>query len=224
MITEPSTAVAPSEIYENIENVHQQVDALQRELAQATEVWKSTLAGEKEQFDTLLARKDMAAREQDGQWAAQSAIFEERLAQMRSDFEVRLMQAEQNAARALSEIDDAWQRDKLEWGPQAQSQWPLQRAELETKVRDLEAKVTQLEAERVQQAAQPTSETVMALEKQLLEFQETVAQLQSRSSQSDELVNACVQALDYQISVLYDLIHHHAEPATPEATDLAEPQ
>lgn len=61
---------------------------------------------------------------------------------MKSDFEVRLMQAEQNAARALAEIDDAWQRDKLEWGPQAQSQWPIQRQELEKKVVELEAKVS----------------------------------------------------------------------------------
>lgn len=51
-----------------------------------------------------------------------------------------------------------------------------------------------------------------------------MGQLQSRASQSDELVNACVQALDYQISVLYDLIHHHAEPVKLEATDLRQPQ
>ena len=35
-----------------------------------------------------------------------------------------------------------------------------------------------------------------------------------RADRSDELVNACVQALDYQISVLYDLLQHYTSEAS----------
>lgn len=227
MAIETSTPAVSADIHQQINEVHGQVESLERELAQALDVWKSTLGEEKQRFEELLSRKDLAAREQDAQWDNQTRIYDERIAQMKAEFEARLVQAEQNAARALTEIDDAWQRDKLTWGPQAQSQWPAQRAELEAKVQELESKIALLEADRVAQASRPSPETVIALEGQLQEFQETVSQLQSRASQSDELVNACVQALDYQISVLYDLIHHHAAPTlaqAPEATDLASPQ
>ncbi len=213
MITEPSSTAVPKEILENLEDVQARVDKLAQELSQATQVWNATLANEKETFDSLIGRKELAAQEQDELWARQCKTYEERLAEMKSEFETRLAQAEQNAARALTELDDTWQRDKLEWGPEAQSAWPLQRKELESKVQELETKLTQLEKNEAERAIQPSPETIKTLEGQLREFQATVAQLQERASKSDELVYACVQALDYQISVLSDLIYHHAAPA-----------
>jgi hypothetical protein len=223
MITESSTSAVPSEVIQNIDSIQTRVESIQRELSQAMDVWNTTLADEKGKFESLMSHKEMASKEQDEQWARQSQGYEERLAQMKAEFDARLAQAEQNASRALAELDDSWQRDKLEWGPQAQSQWPFQRRELEAKIQALEAKLFELEGEKAARVSQPEPETVHALERQLLEFQETVSQLQSRASQSDELVNACVQALDYQISVLYDLIHHHAGPTPTEDTDLAKP-
>ena len=72
-----------------------------------------------------------------------------------------------------------------------------------------------MEARVKDAAAGPTSATVRALEDQLLAFQQTVASFQDRSARSDELVGACVQALDYQISVLYDLVHHYTLESQP---------
>ena len=74
----------------------------------------------------------------------------------------------------------------------------------------------------VQASAGPTPETVKALQAQLLDFQQTVASLQDRASRSDDLVNACVQALDYQISVLYDLVQHAIAPSRGEDANLAQ--
>lgn len=47
MPTEPSSAVVPPEVFQNIETLNGQVESLQRELRQALEVWQTTLAEEK---------------------------------------------------------------------------------------------------------------------------------------------------------------------------------
>jgi hypothetical protein len=227
MATELAATAVPPEIFQNIETLHGEVETLQRELAQALEVWQTTLADERKNFDEWREHKELAWQEQDTQWARQNQAYEERLAELNSEFEARLKQTEQNAARALAELDDSWQQDKLEWGPAAQAEWPAQRRQLETKAQALELELEALRArnrELEEQAlvasavperqaglpagqAGPTPETVQALERQLLEFRQTVASLQDRASHSDELLNACVQALDYQISVLYDLVN-----------------
>src|SRR6266700_3085331 len=138
MVTESDTPVAPPEVLQNIETLNGQVANLQRELTQALDVWQTTLADEKKKFEDLLERKELASQEQDSQWARQRLAFEERLAEIKTEFETRLLQTEQNATRALSELDDVWQRDKLEWGPAAQAQWPAERRELENHVQALE--------------------------------------------------------------------------------------
>jgi hypothetical protein len=223
MVTEASPSVVPPEVSQNIDMLNGQVENLQRELTQALDVWQTTLADEKKKFEDLLEHKELASQEQDGQWARQQVAFEERLAEIKSEFEMRLIQTEQNATRALSELDDAWQRDKLEWGPAAQAKWPVERRELEDKVQALEEELAQLRKEHVVQAsAGPTPETVKALQAQLLDFQQAVASLQDRASRSDDLLNACVQALDYQISVLYDLVQHAISPSRGEDANLAQ--
>jgi chromosome segregation ATPase len=223
MVTESSSAVVPPEVIQNIDTLNGQVENLQRELTQAFEVWQTTIADEKKRFEDLLEHKGLAFQEQDGQWARQKEAFEERLVEIKSEFESRLIQTEQNATRALSELDDAWQRDKLEWGPGAQAKWPAERRELEDKIQSLEEELAQLRREHVvQTSAGPTPETVKALQAQLLDFQQAVASLQDRASRSDELVSACVQALDYQISVLYDLVQHAISPSPSEDANLAQ--
>jgi len=221
---ESSSSVVPPEVFQNIESLNEQVDSLKRELAQAQEVWQGTLAEEKRKYEELLEHKELASREQEKQWARQTQAYEERLSEMATEFEARLAQNDQNAARALAELDDAWQHDKLGWGPGSQADWPAQRRELEVKAQALEEKLARLEGViAVPAAAQagPTPETVKALQDQLIEFQQTVAALQDRASRSDDLVNACVKALDYQISVLYDLVQHYTTPSTGEGAGLA---
>jgi len=118
MITEPAVSVAsvvPAEISETIGNLHNEIEKLRLELGQALEVWQSTLVAERAQFDELLKHKELAWSEQENQWARQSQAYEQRLEELKSDFEVRLKQTEQNASQALAQLDDDWQRDKLEW-------------------------------------------------------------------------------------------------------------
>ena len=233
MITEPSLAVVPPEISETIGTLRAEMEKLRRELGQALDVWQSTLTAEKDQFEGFLKHKELAWHEQEEQWSRQTQTYEERLETMKSDFETRLNQSEQNAAHALAELDDAWQRDKLEWGPSARDEWPDQRRQMEAKIQVLEREQAESAAAREEEkqrhqarlaeieasakiGAGPTPSTVKALQGQLLLFQQTVASFHDRAVQSDELVNACVQALDCQISVLYDLVHHYA-PASPSA-------
>jgi len=204
MITETAATAVPPQISESIGKLQTEVEKLQQELTQALDVWQSTLKTEKSQFDELLKHKELAWREQEEQWARQSQAYEEKLETLRSEFESRLKQSETFAAHALGELDDAWQRDKLEWGPTARDQWPSQRRELEEKVRSLERALEE------KTKAGPTQSTIQALEAQLVQFQQTVTSFQDRAARSDELVSACMQALDYQISVLYDLVHHYA--------------
>lgn len=201
MITETPTDIVPPEIFQNIESLHGEVEKLQRELTQALEVWQATLSDEKKKFDDLLEHKELAWQEQGSQWARQSQAYEERMTDLKFELESRLKQSEQNASRALAELDDAWQRDKLEWGPAAQSQWPAERREFETKVQFLEQQIAEMESAH-------------ALEREAL--QARIRELENRpepaASRSDELVSACVEALDYQISVLYDLVYHFEQP------------
>jgi len=204
MITEPAvpgSTVVPTEISETIGNLHGEINKLKLELGQAMDVWQSTLASEKGQLGELLKHKELAWTEQENQWAKQSQAYEQRLGDLKADFEARLKQTEQNAAQALAQLDDDWQRDKLEWG--SQEQWAIERQALKEKVASLESALAEKKA-----SASPTPDTVKVLQGQLLEFQQTVASFQDRAARSDELVNACVQALDYQISVLYDLVQH----------------
>ena len=89
-------------------------------------------------------------------------------------------QSEQNAAHALSELDDAWQRDKLEWSSPGRGQAPAPSAELEEKIqsleRALESKENAYADERLAQAVR-------------------LSEMESRSARSDKLVSACMQAL-----------------------------
>ena len=126
MVTETDVSVVPPEISDTIGRLQTEIEKLQGELAQALTVWQSALDAEKAQFDDLVRHKELAWQEQESQWAGQSRTYEERLEALSSDFESRLKQTEQNAARSLSELDDAWQRDKLEWGPMAQGEWPAE--------------------------------------------------------------------------------------------------
>jgi hypothetical protein len=223
MITEPSSAVVPPEVFQNIETLNAQVESLQRELRQALEVWQTTLAEEKKTFEALLERKELAFQEQDGQWTRQNQSYEERLSEMKAEFDVRLLQTEQNAARSLSDLDDAWQRDKLEWGPAAQSQWPDERRALEDKIQSLEAEIAQLKEEHSKQvAAAPTPETVKALEVQLLESQQAATSLQERAARTEGMLSESVQSLDQQISVLYELVQQAITPPTGEDVTLAQ--
>jgi Skp family chaperone for outer membrane proteins len=223
MITETSSTVVPPEVFENIQTLNGQVENLQRELTQALEVWQATLADEKQKFEELLARKELAFQEQDGQWARQNQAYEERLAEMKTEFETRLSQTEQNATRALSDLDDAWQRDKLEWGPAAPSEWPAERRELQEKVKALEDELAGLTQERaLQDAAAPTPETVKALEVQLLESQQTASSLQDRATFSEEILSNSVKSLDDPIYFLSELVQQAISPAMGENPTLAE--
>jgi hypothetical protein len=205
MITDQSTPAVPAETVEDIGKIHQDVDRLEQELAQALAVWQSTLDAEKNQFDELLRHKELAWKEQEEQWARQSQIYEQRIVDLQAEFESRLKQIEQNAARSLTDLDDLWQRDKLEWGPVARSEWPAQRRELEAKIHSLEGLVAELERSRT--AERETFEGRI----RELEPQADVPQEQIKTS--GDPVQAYLQALDEQIEVLHLFVKQATAPA-----------
>jgi hypothetical protein len=207
MITETSTPAVPPETVEDIGKIHQDVDRLEQELAQALSVWQSTLDAEKNQFDELLRHKEFAWKEQEEQWARQSQIYEQRLVELQSEFEGRLKQIEQNAARSLTDLDDLWQRDKLEWGPVARSEWPAQRRGLEAKIQSLESLVAELERARVSDRE--------TYEARIQDLETQAGSSQTPVLTSGDPVQAYLSALDEQIEVL----HHFVQQATAPASE-----
>jgi len=194
MITESLSV--PAEVSEQIQSVHAEVETLQRELHQALEVWHGALLGEKNQFDELLRHKESAWMEQEAEWQRQKQAYEQRIQDLQNEFDIRLKQTEQNAVRSLNELEDAWQRDKLTWtpagAPAAETapttpDWIAEKQTLETRVLELETQLAQLS----ESPADPVG------------F-------------SNELLNACLQALDHQIEVLYDLVQNHHDFANRE--------
>ncbi len=188
MISEPLAAV-PAEVTSQIEQLQAEIETLQRELGQARDVWRGTLEVEKKQFEEFVQHKTLAWQEQETQWLRQKLAYEQRIEELKTEFEARLKQTEQNAVRSLNELDDAWQRDKLDWGaksaPPAIAAAPVASPQLDT------------------------------LRQQLVDLQDQMATAQSKSAQSDNLVDACLQALDHQIEVLYDLMTHFSSTTPP---------
>lgn len=201
MITQ--NPAVPTEVTEQIQTLKTQVETLQRELSQAMEIWHQTLQGEKRNFAELLLHKESAWQEQEAEWLKQKQAFEQRIEDMQTEFESRLRQTEQNATRTFNELEDAWQRDKLSWQTpkpqptpelapeQSLAPWLEEKQTLETRIRELEAR--------------------------LMEVPAAVETVSEKSPLSDELLQACLHALDHQIEVLYDLVQHHSQFAYRES-------
>lgn len=204
--TFPGAAVLP-EVQSQISLLQQQIVQLQQELSQAQEVWRATLEAEKSQFEDLRQHKELAWKEQEEQWQRQRAAYEERIETLESDLKARLEQAEHNGLRALRELDDAWQRDKLEWGPPARAEWVSLKPALESRIQELEAQLKASEDARQadRQAALDARAPIEAMRDQLTQFQTRMEAMQS-GAERDALIQASLETLDSQIQVLYDLV------------------
>lgn len=113
MLTE---APAPlTSLSETLEHLRSDLENIQRELDQALEVWRSTLINEKKEFQTQLQNQQQTWNEEDRQWQQQRQAYEQKIHDLQKTFDDQVALTEQNALRALNELDDAWQRDKLQW-------------------------------------------------------------------------------------------------------------
>lgn len=116
MITE--TAEAPS-LNSSLERLRSDFENVQRELDQALGVWRQALITEKRDFQSTLQAKQRAWDEQEEQWQLQRRAYDEKILALQTTFQEQLTTTEQNALKALNELDDSWQRDKLLWSQDA---------------------------------------------------------------------------------------------------------
>jgi hypothetical protein len=151
MTTETLPAV--SSITENVDRLRTDLLQVERELDQALDVWRTALLTEKKEFQEVVQTKERAWAERDREWQRQRAGYEDRIRELEDHFKTQLAAADQNALRALNELDDAWQRDKLSWQHTAlerlreleshEAQWQAENERQQQALRDLEAKVKQ---------------------------------------------------------------------------------
>src|SRR5579864_4857159 len=95
----------------SVESLRSDLENVQRELDQALGVWRSALVNEKKEFQTLLQSKQLAWNEQDEAWAREREAYERKIAELETHFQTQLAVTEANALKALTDLDEAWQRD-----------------------------------------------------------------------------------------------------------------
>lgn len=112
MTAETSPAVA--EFSKTVARLRSDIENIQRELDQAATVWRATLSDEKKEFGQLLQNKRHNWDEEEAKWQKQRDAYEQKIRELEAFFLNRLDLSERNAVRALNDLDDAWQRDKLQ--------------------------------------------------------------------------------------------------------------
>ncbi len=142
----PMTALA--ELSDTLAELRAELTAARQELDTTIQAWQSAIVSEKKDFQELYAAKsqEWATREKD--WQEQRAAYEQKINELDSQFRTQLGVTEQNALQALNELDDSWQRDKLQWNQGAaerlrelesrQTNWVIEREKQEAFINDLQ--------------------------------------------------------------------------------------
>ena len=192
MISEASDTLAALD--RKVEGLRSDLGNVQLELDQALEVWRSALISEKKEFEALLQAKESVWNEQESEWQHQRGAYEQKIQALESAFKAQLDASEQSALRALNELDDAWQRDKLQWTSDTSGRIKEQEKTLEVlrlRSADLENLVQKLQSERAEfQAAasapeHPSSSTWT---------QTQLACLEAQVAALDDLITAFVSS------------------------------
>ena len=160
MITE--APAPPSTLSETVEQLRSDLDNIQRELDQVLEVWRSTLINEKKEAQALFQNQRQIWNQEDQQWQEQRQAYEQKIQDLQKTFADQMALTEQNALRALNELDDSWQRDKLQWQQDSsrrikelesrESQGAAERQKQESLIQELKDQAAQLEAQAQNQA------------------------------------------------------------------------
>lgn len=153
MITEAPALL--STLSENVERLRLDLENIQRELDQALDVWRVTLVKEKQEFQTQLQNQQQTWNEEDRQWQLQREAYEQKIHDLQKAFDDQIALTEQNALRALNELDDSWQRDKLHWQQESSQRvrdlesreagWTAERQKQESTLQDLQNRLAELD-------------------------------------------------------------------------------
>jgi len=187
-------APAPlTSLSETVERLRSDLENIQRELDQALEVWRSTLITEKKEFQAQLQNQQQTWNADDRQWQRQREAYEQKIQDLQKTFDDQIALTEQNALRALNELDDSWQRDKLHW-----------QQESSRRIKELELLETHGAAERQKQesALQELRDQVMQLEAQAENRDRDFSKSQEGWEQAHDLQSVRIREQDLTIQEL----------------------
>src|SRR5437879_1057182 len=107
MITDTQAPFSLEDLRQNYERLQADLQIVQNELDQALGVWRSILAGEKQEFKKLLSNHQQAWDRDDQQWQKDRLAYEQKIKDLEEFFTKQLAATEQHAVRALNELDSA---------------------------------------------------------------------------------------------------------------------
>src|SRR5690242_5875335 len=113
MIENPSITLA--DLSTKLDELRSDLQAAQRAFDSSIQAWQASLAAEKKDFQDLYQAKQAQWETREKEWLDQRASYELKISQLDNHFRTQLGVTEQNALRALNDLDDSWQRDKLQW-------------------------------------------------------------------------------------------------------------
>lgn len=205
------------------ERLRSDLENVQRELDQALGVWRQTLINEKREFQSKIQGHQRAWEDDENRWQDQRKAYEDRVIQLETAFQAQLTTSEQNALQSLNALDQAWQREKLNWHQAAQqkvtdlekreAEWKLEQERLTVQVRDLEAQLDQARTltppVTLVEAGSTPEDVHMAWDRDRLVWQESLRQtsevLQEREAAwkaERERHREFVESVQFQLSVL----------------------
>lgn len=192
MITEEpsSSAVTLENLGQSWERLRADLDVIQRELDQALSSWRSFLANEKKEFKGFVEAKQKIWDGQETEWQAQRAGYERKIQDLEEFFTSQLTASEQNAVKALNELDDSWQRDKILW-----------QQSLGQRVKESHERETLWAAE-----CQRQEHTIQELRDRILQLQLQVLEGASPAPSSSASVEDSVAALESHVNTLSDFV------------------
>jgi hypothetical protein len=167
MATDTSSP-AVAELAGSVQRLHADLESIRRELDQALTVWQTALTQEKQNFHAEIQKAESTWQDRAQSWDQQKLAYEKKIEELESFFRTQIAATEQNALRALNELDDAWQRDKLGWGHSAS-----------IRIKELEALDKASAAERLK-----TTQTIQSLEARLVEAQASIKEEERRAAET----------------------------------------
>jgi len=116
MENEPTPpTLSAEEILRNIERFNSELSVIKNEFDQAQDVWRSIVAGEKQEFQKLLGDHQTKWSQEDSEWAGARDLYEQKIKELEKFFSEKLQAIEKNAVNALNELDTAWQQERARW-------------------------------------------------------------------------------------------------------------
>jgi chromosome segregation ATPase len=115
MITDQTPTVSPEDLQKNYLRLRTDLDIVQNELEQALTVWRAILENEKQEFHKTLQERATVWDREETQWEKDRTAYEQKIEELEKSFHKHLTETEQNAVRALDELDGAWQKEREKW-------------------------------------------------------------------------------------------------------------